>query len=126
MNKGINNLKISGIVVSGKSRGRLLGFPTANILPCAEQILPEKNGVYHTKVTLDGETFDAITNIGTNPTFGANQRTVENHIFDFDADITGKKIEVEIIKFIRDEKKFKSAEELVKQIESDVKRIRGD
>jgi len=120
----MKSFAISGTVVKGKSRGRLLGFPTANILPAIEQTLPA-NGVYHTKVKFDGKVLEAITNIGTNPTFGAGQRTVESHIFDFDADIVGKEIEVIIVSFIRTEMKFSCADELIRQIESDVKRVRG-
>jgi len=99
-----------------------MGFPTANILPANGAMLPE-NGVYRTKVTLDGNTYNAITNIGINPTFGSNQKTVESHIFDFGMDIVGEEIDIEIISFVRDERMFDNIYELVKQIKSDVAQV---
>ena len=108
--------------MKGASRGTGLGFPTANILPAEGANLPE-NGVYHTKVTVDGKVHNAITNIGTNPTFGEGQKTVESHIFDFDENIVEKLINVEFISFIRPERKFASADELVAQIKSDIAQV---
>jgi len=114
--------KISGIVVKGAGRGRGLGFPTANIVPPDGMVLPT-NGVYATKVTVDGVSHNAITNIGNNPTFGINHKAVETHIFDFNADITGKHITIEILKFIRAEQKFADADELVAQIRRDIQQV---
>ena len=112
---------IRGIVVKGMGRGRAMGFPTANIFP-TEQLLP-RNGVYKTKVKFDGKSYEAVTNIGTSPTFGSSQITVESHIFDFDANIVGKNIEIEFVRFIRNEKKFDNIDELVNQIKLDIEQV---
>ena len=117
--------KISGVVAKGAGRGRGLGFPTANITPSDSAVLPA-NGVYATKAIVDGIAYSAITNIGNNPTFGNNQRTVETHIFDFAADITDKQITIEILKFVRAERKFAGADELVEQIKRDVQHVLTD
>lgn len=118
----MTNRYIKGVVTKGASRGCKMGFPTANILPPKGAILPD-NGVYRTKVTLDGNTYNAITNIGINPTFGSNQKTVESHIFDFGMDIVGEEINIEIISFVRAERMFDNIYELVKQIKSDVAQV---
>ncbi|MCL2169160.1 MAG: riboflavin kinase [Defluviitaleaceae bacterium] len=120
------NRQIEGVVVQGAARGTGLGFPTANILPAEGAQLPE-NGVYRTKVTIEGGlSYNAITNIGINPTFGNVQKTVESHIFDFDANIVGKAINVEFVSFIRAERKFASVEELVAQVKADIARVLAD
>ena len=121
MKNEMEGLSINGMVVKGTSRGRSMGFPTANIL-LTKQTLPQ-NGVYQTKVKIDGKIYEAITNIGTNPTFGSGQINVESHIFDFDSNIVGKNIEIEFVKFIRNEKKFDSVNELVAQIKLDIEQV---
>lgn len=108
-----------GSVVHGDARGRQLGFPTANMKVSSKRIAPKK-GVYATTTIVDGKQYKSITNIGTRPTFDCVHTTLaETHIFDFDQDIYGKKIEVFLHKYIREEKKFSSKEELVKQIAHD-------
>jgi len=110
-------VKMRGTVVRGAGRGRGLGFPTANILPAGDF---SARGVYSSRVALDGAIYDAITNVGTNPTFGNGQISIETHIFDFDEDIAGREIEIELIEHIRDEKKFTSVDELISQIKKDI------
>jgi len=112
-------MTIRGTVITGMGRGHELGFPTANIVPDSEQSFTER-GVYRTKIKFNGKILDAITNIGVNPTFGQGQLVVESHIFNFNENIVGKEIEIELIKFIRGERKFTSVEELVSQIKIDV------
>lgn len=106
-----------GPVVKGHGRGRKIGFPTANIDSSAE-IVPA-DGVYAGEVILDGKALPAMVNIGTNPTFEDLARTIEACILNFDRDIYGQEVEVRFLERIRPEIKFKSVEELVKQIEKD-------
>ena len=114
------NYQVSGIVTEGKKLARTLGFPTANFLPKKDLIKP-KFGVYKTNVVVDGEKHQAILNFGIKPTFSGSQPLFEVHIFNFNKDIYGKKITVELLDFIREEKKFNSIEELKLQIETDCK-----
>ena len=108
---------ISGTVVHGKKQGRLLGFPTANLKSENELIPP--NGVYASWIERKNMLYPAVTNIGNNPTFGENERSIESHIFNFDADIYDEKILVHFVQQIRDEKKFNSLDELKIQIKND-------
>lgn len=109
---------VSGTVVEGDARGRKLGFPTANI-QTRNEIIPRR-GVYAVKVTFDGETYKAITNVGLRPTFKKDSLAIEAFIFDFSDDIYGCSVELEFIARLRDEKAFSSPQELVTQIERDV------
>lgn len=101
---------IKGVVVQGNKLGRTIGFRTANIEQ-NEYLFP-KNGVYFGYVTIDNNKYYSMINIGTNPTVGNVSRRLEVHIFDFSEDIYFKTIKVSFLKFIRDEKKFSSLEEL--------------
>lgn len=107
-------------MTDGAKRGRTIGFPTANIaLDAAYKV---ENGVYAVKIKLDGMTLDGVANVGTHPTVEESRRTLlEVHIFDFTSDIYGKKTEVMLIEKIRDEKRFKSIDELKAAIENDCK-----
>ena len=116
--------QVCGTVVRGKNRGgRLLGFPTAN-LKLVDELTP-KLGVYAVKVLIDDKTYNGLTNIGYNPTFGNNVFSVETHILDFSEDLVGKTIRVNFIERLRDEKPFDSAEELAQQIRKDTLRARA-
>lgn len=107
-----------GKVVHGNRLGRLIGFPTANIwLP--KNNLPI-NGVFSVKISLDMSEFYGIANIGIRPTVGGTSPVLEVNIFDFKKEIYGKRIKVEFVKKIRDEKKFDSLDDLKKQITKDV------
>ena len=112
---------IAGTVVKGVGRGsRQLGFPTANIMPEHPDKLLPKDGVYAVKVYLDdGTKKEGMLNLGCNPTFDAEERTVEVNIFDFDRDIYGAHINVEFHDWVRNEMKFPGPEELVSQITRD-------
>jgi len=113
------NHEISGVVVTGKNRGgRLLGFPTAN-LHLVDELIP-KQGVYAVKVHVDNRTYNGVTNIGYNPTFGNGQMSVETHILDFSEDLVGKTIQVDFIERLREEKTFQSIKELADQIAKDI------
>lgn len=114
---------IGGRVVSGDRRGKLLGFPTANVRPRIPLLVPD--GVYAVRVDCGGSLFPGIANIGRNPTFGEGRpRGVEAHIFDFEGDLYGRWIRVRLIEQLRQEMRFPSAEALVEQIRLDVARAR--
>ena len=107
-----------GRVVHGDRRGRLLGFPTANLaIADSRAMLP--NGVYAVRVTLQGKGYEGIANIGTNPTFEGCNRRLEVHILDFSGDIYDAALQVQFLKKIRDEQKFPSADHLVRQLHED-------
>lgn len=109
-----------GQVVAGKKLGRTIGFPTVNIAPGAEKLLP-KFGVYKTEVVIDGVVHTGVTNVGIRPTVDNDNRvTVETFIIDFNEDVYGKNIEIKLCDFIRAEKKFDSVEALKKQLDTDI------
>ncbi|MGB8955897.1 MAG: bifunctional riboflavin kinase/FAD synthetase [Tumebacillaceae bacterium] len=111
---------LTGQVVHGEKRGRLLGFPTANIEAAESYTLP-KNGVYLVRVWVQNLWYAGVMNIGTKPTFhDQTHRSLEAHLFGFDGDIYGQLVRVELLDFLRDEKKFFSVDELIAQIRSDV------
>lgn len=117
--------RVPGVVVHGASRGRDLGFPTANVDVPARVLLP-KVGVYAGWVRLAGERLPALINVGLNPTFeDRTSPVVEAYILDFDRDIYGEQVEVEFTHRLRDELRFGSVEELVEQISRDVERGRA-
>jgi riboflavin kinase/FMN adenylyltransferase len=105
-------------VIEGRKIGRTLGFPTANLEFLNPAELPE-NGVYAVDVNLQNENFLGVLNIGNRPTFGTSEKTAEVHILDFAREIYGEILDIEIRKFIRNEKTFDSSEDLKKQIEAD-------
>lgn len=113
----------SSRVIDGDKRGRVLGFPTINqIIP--EELAMPRFGVYQSVVTVNGEKFKGVTNVGKRPTVGTKKILSETHILDFDRDIYGENVDVRLIKFIRPEKKFSSFDELARQIKSDAKEVR--
>ncbi|MGH7917798.1 MAG: bifunctional riboflavin kinase/FAD synthetase [Candidatus Binataceae bacterium] len=113
---------LRGPVVHGRERGRALGFPTANIASRTELLPPD--GVYATRVVLADGAYPSITNIGMRPTFAEPERTIEANIFDFDRDIYGAEVKLELVERIRGERKFDSGAALAAQIAADLKRAR--
>ena len=110
------NFSLSGTIVKGKSRGKGIGYPTANIdIEEKYKIIP-KNGVYFVSCKTQSIQKFGMMNIGYNPTFGNKDRTIEVNIFEFDKNIYGEKIKIEFIKFIRNEIRFQNIDELKKQI----------
>lgn len=109
--------KISGEVIRGKTRGKSIGFPTANIRT-SNEILPR--GVFVTRVSINRKTWPSVTNIGQRPTFGHKQLIIESYILDFDGDLYGKSITVQFLHKIREEKKFTSSQSLSAQIRKDI------
>jgi riboflavin kinase/FMN adenylyltransferase len=115
--------QVCGTVVKGKDRGaRLLGFPTAN-LELIDELTP-KMGVYAVNVLIDDQTYDGVTNMGYNPTFGRGPFSVETHIIDFSGDLLGKTIRINFIERLRDEKTFDSPKDLADQIDRDIHRAK--
>lgn len=105
-------------VVTGDARGRTIGFPTANLMPENNQLVPA-DGVYAVRVRVGEQVHGGMLNIGTRPTFGGAGRSIEAHLFDFSGDLVGRRVETEFVRRIRDEKKFASVEELVEQLRRD-------
>jgi len=111
--------QIRGTVIRGRNRGgKLLGFPTANIA-LQDELCP-KTGIYAVTVDWDGKLYQGVANIGYSPTFDDHIFTVEVHILDFDEDLYGRKIKINFLKRIRDEKKFNGLEALSDQIRDDI------
>jgi riboflavin kinase/FMN adenylyltransferase len=112
--------QIRGRVVKGRDRGgKLLGIPTANI-NLQDELCP-KTGIYAVTVEYNNRIFKGVANIGYSPTFDDNDFTVEVHLLDFAENIYDKKIRVNFIERIRDEKKFADISELKEQINQDIK-----
>ncbi len=116
--------RISGAVVAGEQRGRKLGFPTANLQCDVSPLVPK--GVYASQLVWKGQKFSSITNIGINPTFDGdeNRLKIETHAFDFNMNLYGEEISVELVRFIRAEKKFVNAHELMQQIQQDLQQAK--
>jgi len=116
---------VRGPVLHGDERGRTIGFPTLNIGVAADRALPP-NGVYVTRAHVynpAGGTrpFNAVTNIGTRPTFDdSTRRQVETHLLDFEGDLYGQVVTIELLQLLRPERKFDGPDALVAQIRADV------
>ena len=111
---------IAGRVKHGQKLGRELGFPTMNVVPFEEKMLPP-NGVYVSTVLIDGKEYKGIGNIGCKPTVSdENKVDVETFLFDYDGDAYGKRIEVRLHSFVRHEQKFTNVNELKKRVEKDI------
>ncbi|MCL2370976.1 MAG: bifunctional riboflavin kinase/FAD synthetase [Firmicutes bacterium] len=116
----VSNYTVCGLVMKGNARGTQIGVPTANIILPKDKH-PIKAGVYGAYVHIDNKRYKAVTNAGTAPTFGQDHYIIETHIIGFEKDIYGKSLTVELVKRLRDIKKFDSVSELVKQIKTDCK-----
>ncbi len=111
-------------VIDGDKRGRTWGFPTANQkLP--EALVTPAFGVYESSVTVDGAEYRGVTNIGLRPTVGDEKVLSETHILGYEGDLYGRCIDIRLVRFIRQEQKFSSFDELICQIQSDVLSVKG-
>jgi riboflavin kinase/FMN adenylyltransferase len=109
---------IEGVVEHGDKRGRTLGYPTANI-PLANYLRP-RFGVYAVRGRLeDGRVLEGAANLGTRPTFDPPKELLEPYFFDFDGDLYGRTVEVELVSFLRDEARFDSLDALKAQMAAD-------
>ena len=114
---------LTGTVVSGRKLGRTIGVPTANLrLP--EEVVQLPHGVYACKATVDGQTYLAVTNIGSRPTVGGHHVTVEPWLLDFTGDLYEKSVTLEFHHFLRPERKFDSLEELREEIQKNARQVR--
>lgn len=117
------NYFYTGKVIHGQNLGRSLEAPTANL--SVSRDIPLSYGVYMTKVQVDREEIDAITNVGVSPTLRKKSLVqIESHLLDRKIDLYGKEIVVKFLKFLRPEKKFKNSEELKLQIGKDIDQVR--
>ncbi|GAB6066497.1 bifunctional riboflavin kinase/FAD synthetase [Aquifex pyrophilus] len=116
-----HNYWIRRKVVKGEGRGSKIGFPTANLQHTENLCL--KEGVYAVRVE---ERYKGVANYGYRPTFGGGKKVLEVFILDYEGNLRGKRIKVEFLKFLREEKKFSSVDELVNQIKKDVERARKE
>jgi riboflavin kinase / FMN adenylyltransferase len=139
-------VSVSGLVVHGDHRGRLLGFPTANLAPEPHKLLPA-NGVYAVRVTAGASTelaedvslhlrslerdssavspvYNGVANIGVRPTFQGQERRVEAHLLDIDLDLYDRRITIDFIARLRGEQRFAGIEALRAQISTDVQQAR--
>lgn len=115
---------ISGPVVHGFERGRTIGFPTANISVARDRALPGI-GVYATRARVAGHVLKGATNIGRRPTFDAGHISIETHLLDFEGDIYGERMDLEILARVRGEVRFESVAQLKAQIAKDVDSARN-
>lgn len=112
-------IMLNGTVVQGKRLGRKIGYPTANLNITEDYKLIPAQGVYVVQCVIEGERQFGMMNIGTNPTVGGDKQTVETYFFDFDQDLYGKKLCIEVLARIREEKHFDSLEELKNAMKED-------
>ena len=119
---------LSGSVEHGNGIGAQIGFPTANICLQSDKLLPVA-GVYAASAVLEGDsnsasaTYDAVVNIGNNPTVGNDHVTIEAHLINYQGDLYGKTITVALREYIRAERKFDSLQELHEQIRKDIQTL---
>ncbi|HEX4056275.1 MAG TPA: riboflavin biosynthesis protein RibF [Tepidisphaeraceae bacterium] len=109
---------LSGVVCKGLSRGKSLGFPTAN-LRCDDQLIPA-DAVYAGRCTVEGKTYPAAVSIGTMPTFGENARQIEAHLIGFEGDLYGVTLAVELLNWLREQRAYNGIEPLKAQIHEDI------
>lgn len=115
------NFMLNGVVVNGKKLGGKIGYPTANINIEEDYKLIPKTGVYVVKATIEKNTVFGMMNIGNRPTVDGNYQTIEVHFFDFNQDLYGKKLTIELLYFLRNEEKFDSLDALIHQLKEDEK-----
>lgn len=115
--------RICGVVEEGKRLGRTLGFPTANIGATLSEDVPL--GVYAAWLKADGQEYGCMVNIGSHPTSPEGKPTIEAHIFDFGGDLYGRRVELEIIGYLRAEARFPSLDALKEQLARDAFQARA-
>jgi riboflavin kinase/FMN adenylyltransferase len=114
--------RLHGTVGTGASRGRVLGFPTANLQQL--QTLAPGDGVYAARAHHGGNSWPAAVNVGSNPTFGEGASKVEAHLLGFSGELTGQALALDFVRRLRDTRAFAGAAELVEQLRRDVEQTR--
>ena len=115
---------VRAIVVHGEKRGRELGYPTANLAPSPEGLIPA-DGVYAAWATIGEDRFPAAVSVGNNPTFdGVPEKRVEAHLLDQDLDLYGRTIEIAFVEYVRGMVKFTTIDGLIAQMDDDTERVR--
>lgn len=115
--------RVQGKVIGGAHRGTGLGYPTANVpMPKGTALA---HGIYAVRAHVDGKHYDAAAYLGTRPTFDNGMPVLEVFIFDFKGDLYGHDLDVEFVDFVRADRKFSSGEDLIRQMDADVKAIRA-
>lgn len=118
-----DNWRVAGKVVGGAKRGTGMGYPTANLpMPKGTAL---GHGIYAVRAHVDGKTHDAAAYLGTRPTFDDGMPVLEVFLLDFDGDLYGHQMDVEFVGFVRGDRKFASADELVMQMNADVAQVRA-
>ena len=115
------NFMLTGKVIDGKKLGQTINYPTANLHIEETYKLIPKHGVYIVKSIIDNNTVYGMMNIGHNPTVNGKHQTIETHFFDFNKDLYGQNLKIELLQRLRDEQKFNSVEELQSQLHIDKK-----
>lgn len=115
---------LHGHVIHGKGRGKILGTPTINLDILPGQALPS-DGVYASLATIEKKNFASVTNVGKDPTFGENERTIETYLLDFQDNLYGYEVKIEFIHKIRAEIKFENVDDLKKQMNCDIATVRS-
>ena len=113
------NYSLSGKVVNGEKRGRVLDFPTANLQIENKSLLVPLAGVYAVYVSLKGRQYKGMLNIGNRPTFDGKNTTIEVHLLEFNQMIYGENLKIEFVKWLRPETKFRNVEALISQLKKD-------
>jgi riboflavin kinase/FMN adenylyltransferase len=116
-------LRIRGKVITGEKRGRILGYPTANLAITEGLAVPE-DGVYAVHIYIESTRYKGVANVGTNPTFDNINRRIEVYVLDFQGDLYGEFVAVDFLERIRGEIRFLSVEELKTQIFHDIQTVR--
>lgn len=114
--------RVAGTVIGGAKRGTGMGYPTANVpMPKGTAL---GHGIYAVRAYVDGQAHDAAAYLGTRPTFDDGMPVLEVFLLDYDGDLYSREMEIEFIEFIRGDRKFDSAEALVRQMDEDVAKVR--
>ncbi len=114
---------LTGEIGHGRALGRRLGMPTINLAFDERKLIP-RLGVYASKVTLDGQEYISVSNVGKNPTVGGNEVRCETHIIDFDREIYGERVKVSLCSHLRDEQHFENTAALVTAVMHDIETTR--
>ena len=118
------NFSLVGTVVAGQGRGTSLGYPTANLQP-NDNILIPGDGIYATWIYIGPDRHMAASSIGFRPTFGELDHTIESFVLDFEGDLYGKEIRLEFVSRLRNEMRFDSIDALKEQVSLDVNKTRS-